>query len=105
MDINSLTPEQQKHVASKLEELSVHPGWQLLLKIIDADREAYFRKVSDPSFTPAMKDLNEFNYNRGIIEATYRFSRMPQNLMNNLKFSILAKNEQDKPPLSGDNKT
>jgi len=86
MLISSLTLEEQKHYQKKVKELVNSDGWIMLKRIIETEREAFFRGISSPTGT---LDEKLYHYNRGIIEGTYRFVDLPTKVLTELSSHIM----------------
>ena len=105
MRINELTPSEAEHVLKKLTELTKTDGWVMLKKIMASEREDFFRKTASPTNSTG-RDL--FDYNRGIIEGTYRLESLPDNAIKVLEGAVklakmieaskLSADQQPKPP-------
>lgn len=98
MRLNDLTPQEAEHVLKKLQELVRMDGWSILKKIMATEREDFFRKAAAPNspITPTI-----FDYNRGIIEGTYRLADLPDKaikvLETNIKLDTINKQDPSKP--------
>lgn len=85
MNLTSLTLAEQKHIASKVKEVADSDGWKFLQNIMAAEREEFMRKVCAPT-APVSKEAYE--YNRGIMEGTYRLHDLPTKVLTELRSSI-----------------
>jgi len=86
MLFSALSLEEQKHYYNKVQELAKSDGWIMLKRIIESEREAFFRGISAP--TGALDD-KLYHYNRGIIEGTYRFIDLPTKVLTELASSVM----------------
>lgn len=88
MKLNELDLSAQKSVLKKIEELKSSDGWEILRQIMASEREDFFRKLAGPA-TPITNEV--YHYNRGLIEAAYRFTDLPQNIIDQLVTAIRIK--------------
>lgn len=106
MKISDLDLQQMKHVLQKIDELEKSDGWKMLKDIMATEREVFFRKMSAPDAVVVDPILN---YNRGIIEGTYRMADLPNKLIAELANQItlaqatLNAAQAGNKPVSGSN--
>ncbi len=86
-----MTPSEKTEAIKKLTELSNSDGWIILMRIVAAEREAFFRKMAAPT---AQLPAETIHYNRGIIEATYRFEELPAKMAEQLKSDLRLQSSQ-----------
>lgn len=99
MKISDLTPEQKAHVHEKMKDLIKSDGWEMIRAIMNEEIRSYYRKISAPTYKP---DIDQHNYDRGIIEGTYRLQDLPAKIVetieNDLKLLDATKPKKPEPP-------
>ncbi len=86
MDINNLTEQETRHILKKIEELSSSDGWDILKSIMASETETFFRKIAAPQQNTS---VDQYHYNRGIIESYYRTRELPDKLKAELSNRLL----------------
>lgn len=85
MDTKRLPLPEKRVLRRKIADLMASDGWQIITNIMKEEREDLFRKFASPKFNSAEDNIN---YNRGVIEASYRLDELPSKLLQQLEEDI-----------------
>ncbi len=85
MNVNDLTPKEKAEIHKKIEALAKSPGWDILKQIMQHEIGVFYRKISSPASNITLDTLN---FNRGIIEGSFRLMELPTNILQQLSTDI-----------------
>jgi len=85
MNIIELKDSEKIRVQEKIKELRDSDGWDIIKQIMEEEISTFIRKMASPD---SRVDRDTINYNRGVIEGSYRLKSLPDTIITQIEAAL-----------------